>query len=168
MKSKLTHGFLRMDTDNQHDDPMLYDSTRAYRVQTKIPLGTMEVPAHLNKASTSGVNATNRRQLEARKRNLPHLERSAAEAEEAHSKAQSEYYEFVELTKQFHDAENARHPTDQQSRVIREINDSVQFINLTGPSDGTPILTRKMAEKLLSLKKDKDAAMTQWNTASKV
>ena len=156
-----------METDG-HDDAALYNPNRAYRVQTKIPLGTMEVPAHLNKASTSRANTTDRRLLEARNRNLPHLERRAAEAEEAHTRAQTEYFEFVELAKQYRDAENARNPTDRQNRVIREINQSVQSINLTGPGDGTDELTRKMAEKVLTLKKDMDAAQTAWNTAEKV
>ena len=156
-----------MEIEN-HDDAALYNPHRAYRVQTKIPLGTMEVPAHLNKATTSRTNTTDRRLLEARNRNLPHLERRAAEAEEAHTQAQSDYFEFVDLATKFHDAENARNPTEQQSRVIREINQSVQTINLTGPGDGTPEMTRKMAEKVLSLKKTMDQAQTAWNAAEKV
>ena len=157
-----------MEVENQHDDAALYNSNRAYRVQTKIPLGTMEVPAHLNKASTARGNATDRRLLEARKRGLPHLERRASEAEAEHTRASDEYYEFVELATQYRDAENARNPTDEQSRVIREINQSVQSINLTGPGDGTPELTRKMAEKVLTLKKAMDTAQTAWNNAEKV
>ena len=157
-----------MDSENQHDDPMLYNSNRVYRNQNKVPLGTMEIPAHLNKASTSSVNVTNRKQLEARKRTLPNLERAAADAEAAHTLASDEYTNFVDLATQYRDAENARQPTAEQSRVIREINDSVITINLTGPGDGTPELGRKMAVQVLNLKKKKDAAMTRWNTAAKV
>ena len=157
-----------MDVDNQNDDQTLFNPNRAYRVQTKIPLGTMEVPAHLNKTSTSRSNDQDRRQLESRNRNKPRLERRAEETEAAYARAQDEYDEFVELTTQYRDAENARNPTDQQSRVIREINVSVQSINLTGPDDGTPEIGRKMAEKLLSLKKVMDTAWTAWNAAEKV
>ena len=157
-----------MDADNQHDDSVLYNPDRAYRVHTKMPLGTMEVPNYLNNAATSRSNVSSRRQLEARNRNLPNLERRAVEAEEAHERAKEEYDAFVELTKKYHEAENARNPTEQQSRVIRELNESVQTINLTGPGDGTPELTRKMAEKLLTLKKDMDAASTAWNVAESV
>ena len=157
-----------MEVDNHgHDDQSLYNPHRAYRVQTKIPLGTMEVPTHLNKASTSKVNASDRQQLESRNRNRPRLERRVAEAHEAHTRAQDEYDDFVELTRQYPDAENARNPTVEQSRVIREINQSVQSINLTGPDDGTPELARKMAEKLLTLKKNMDAALAAWNAAEK-
>ena len=157
-----------MDTDNQHDDPTIYNPNRAYRVQTKIPLGTMEIPAHLNKASTSRANQSDRSQLEARNRNLPHIERRVKEAEIAHSNAQNEYYSFVDLTSKYRDAENARNPSSQQLLVIREINDSVQTINLTGPDDGTPEIGRKMAEKLLTLKKNMDTAMNTWNSVNKV
>ena len=156
-----------METDNS-DNVMLYDSNRAYRGQSKIPVGTMEIPAHLNKASTSRVNVSDRRQLESRRRNLPFLERRAEEAEEEASRAQTEYFQFVDLTKQFRDADNARNPTENQARVIREINDSVQSITLTGPGDGTPELTRKMAEKVLSLKKAMDTANSGSNAANKV
>lgn len=157
-----------MESGNQHDDPMQYNSNRAYRTQSKIPLGTMEIPAHLNKASTSSINVTNRKQLEARQRTLPNLERAAADAEAEHTRAEAEYLKFVDLTTQYRDAENARNPSTEQSRVIQEINDSVATINLTGPDDGTPILGRKMAVQLLNLKKAMDAAMTQWNSKAKV
>ena len=156
-----------MDVDNQNDD-QLFNPHRAYRVQTKIPLGTMEVPSHLNKASTSRSNDNDRRLLESRNRNKPRLERRAEETEAAYQRAQDEYDNFVDLTTQYRDAENARNPTEQQSRVIRELNESVQTINLTGPGDGTPELGRKMAEKLLTLKKTMDTAMTAWNAAEKV
>ena len=157
-----------METDNGHDDVKLYDSARTYRGQTKIPVGTMEIPAHLNKASTSRVNVSDRRQLESRKRNLHYLERRAEEAEEEASRAQAEYYQFVDLMKQFQEADNARNPTENQARVIREINESVQSINLTGPGDGTPEITRKMAEKVLGLKKVMDTANASSNAANKV
>ena len=157
-----------METDTGYDDPKYYDANRAYRGQTKIPIGTMEIPAHLNKASTSRVNVNDRRQLESRNRNLPHLERRVMETEEEASRAQTEYYNFVDLTKQFQDADDARNPTESQARVIREINESVQTINLTGPGDGTPELTRKMAEKVLTLKKAMDTATANWNAANKV
>ena len=157
-----------METENQYDDAAVYNSNRNYRGPQKTPLGTMEIPAHLNKASTSRINVNDRRQLEARQKKLPHLEHRAMETEQEHDRAQTEYYEYIELAKQYRDAENARTPTVEQSRVIREINDSVRTINLTGPDDGTPELGRKMAEKGLTLKKNMDAALTSWNAAEKV
>ena len=150
------------------DDLKYYDSGRAYRGQNKIPIGTMEIPAHLNKASTSKINVSDRKQLESRKRSRDYLQRRADEAEQEHTRSQNEYYEFVDLTRSYRDAENARNPTEDQARVIRELNDSVQTINLTGPGDGTPLLARKMAEKLLTLKKAMDAASSSWNAATKV
>ena len=157
-----------METENQHDDAALYNPNRTFRQQPKMPLGTMEIPSHLNKASTSAINVNDRRQLEARKRSLPHLEQRATETEAEHCRLQSEYFAYVALIKQYRDAENARCPTAEQSRVIREINESVRTINLTGPSDGTPELGQKMAQRTLTLKKDMDAAMASWNAAEKV
>ena len=157
-----------MDTENQYDDAALYNPQRTYRGPPKMPLGTMEVPAHLNKASTSRVNVNDRRQLEARQKNLPHLEQRASETEQEHARAQAEYEKFYDLTKKFADAENARHPTVEQTRVLQEINDSVRTINLTGPDDGTPEMGRKMAERILTLKKNMDAALSAWNAAEKV
>lgn len=157
-----------MEAENQYDDAALYNSQRNFRAPQKMPLGTMEVPAHLNKASTSRVNINDRRQLEARQKKLPHLEQRALETEQEHDRAQTEYDEYVALAKQYGDAENARTPTTEQSRVIRQINDSVRTINLTGPDDGTPEMCRKMAEKVLTLKKNLDAALSLWNAAEKV
>ena len=156
-----------METETQYEDAAIYNNQRVYRPQPKVPLGTMEVPAHLNKG-TSRINATDKRQLEARQKSLPYLEQRSTETEEEHCFAQREYLHFVALTKQFRDADNARHPTTEQTRVLQEINDSVRTINLTGPDDGTPEVGQKMAAKLLSLKKDMEAALTSWNTAEKV
>ena len=158
----------KMEAENQYDDAALYNSQRNYRAPPKAPLGTMEIPAHLNKASTSRINVNDRRQLEARQKKLPHLEQRAMETEQEHDRAQTEYLQYVELAKQYRDAENARTPTAEQSRVIREINESVRTINLTGPDDGTPELGRKMAERVLTLKKTMDAALASWNAAEKV
>ena len=62
-----------MDSDDLNTGS-LYDQGRHYRPQAKMPLGTMEIPAHLNKASTSQANESARRQLEARRKTLNYLE----------------------------------------------------------------------------------------------
>ena len=150
------------------DNTQNYDPARAYRQQTKIPIGTMEIPSHLDKDSASSVNATDRKQLESRRRTLKHLDRRRIETEEEHSAAETEYYDFVELMEDWKGANNARDPTEEQQVIIRSMNESVSSINLTGPNNGVPEIQRKMSEKVLKLKDAKNAAMTAWNSALKV
>ena len=150
------------------DETHTYDPARTYRQQTKIPIGTMEVPAHLDKAGTSTVNANDRKQLESRRRTLKHLDRRRAETEEEHSVAETEYYDFLELMEEWKSASNVRSPSDEQQVIIRTMNESVSSINLTGPNNGVPEIQRKMSEKVLKLKDVKNAAMTAWNNALKV
>ena len=150
------------------DTTQNFDPARAYRQQTKIPIGTMEIPAHLDKDGTSTVNATDRKQLESRRRTLKHLDRRRIETEEEHTAAETEYYDFLELMESWKSASNIRNPTDEQQVIIRSMNESVSSINLTGPNNGIPEIQRKMSEKVLKLKDVKNAAMSAWNSALKV
>ena len=154
--------------DSEDYSGSTYDPTRPYRPQMKMPVGTMEIPTHLNKASTSQANDSLRRQLEARRKTYNHLENRCNEAEADHSEAESAYLEFVALMKRFKEADNARHPTAEQTQIIHDLNESVANIQVQGPDNGVPELGRKMAEKALQLKKAKDTAWTSWNQATKV
>ena len=155
---------MEVDGEENHS----YDPARAYRQQTKIPLGTMEVPAHLDKAGTSAVNATDRKQLEARRRALKRLDRRRIETEAEHETAETEYDSFVDLMDDWKAANNVRTPTDEQQVIIRTMNESVSSINLTGPNNGVPEIQRKMSEKVLKLKDAKNAAFAAWTGALKV
>ena len=145
-----------------------YDPNRMYRQQTKIPIVTMEVPAHLDKAGTSSVNATDRKQLESRRRTLKHLDRRRIETEEEHETAETEYYDFLELMENWKGASNVVNPTEDQQVIIRTMNESVSSITLTGPNNGVPEIQRKLSEKVLKLKDTKNTAMAAWTAALKV